>query len=377
MNIFEVPQGKFTLNRYPLRKQETLRAWDAADEYLLQYLAQQDFLSEKKRLLILNDAFGGLTIPLSIYQPLNVSDSYISERAIVCNAELNHIKTANLHQLGSLDPLAGEYDLVLIKIPRSMAMLEYQLQQLRTCCSPSTVIIAAAMSKHIHTSTLNCFEQLIGPTRTSLAQKKARLVFSEFDADIKTAESRYPDSYVLDTSGERYMNHANVFSREKIDLGSRLLLQFIPQSDRYNNIVDLACGNGIIGIAAAKANPHAHLYFIDESYMAVESARLNVEHLLENQSLCEFLVTDCLQGIENESQDLILNNPPFHQQHTVGDFIAWQMFKESRDKLRQGGELIIVGNRHLGYHIKLRKLFGNCSVLGSNKKFVILQAIKQ
>ena len=30
-----VPQGEFTLKRLPPRKRELLRAWDAADEYLL------------------------------------------------------------------------------------------------------------------------------------------------------------------------------------------------------------------------------------------------------------------------------------------------------------------------------------------------------
>ena len=35
MEILHVPQGEFRLTRYPKRKKELLRAWDAADEYLL------------------------------------------------------------------------------------------------------------------------------------------------------------------------------------------------------------------------------------------------------------------------------------------------------------------------------------------------------
>jgi 16S rRNA (guanine1207-N2)-methyltransferase len=41
-----------------------------------------------------------------------------------------------------------------------------------------------------------------------------------------------------------------------------------------------------------------------------------------------------------------------------------------------GGILHVVGNRHLGYHIKLKRLFGNCKTIASNGKFVILQASK-
>ncbi len=377
MNILQIPQGKFKLNRYPVRKKEDLRAWDAADEYLLQYLDEQDILTEHTRLLIFNDAFGALNIPLIKYHPVSISDSYISQTAIERNTQVNQLDINSLQQLNSLDDIPNTYDIVLMKVPRSLAMLEYQLQQIRSCCTSKTLIIAAAMSKYIHTSTLQCFERIIGPTSTSLARKKARLIFSRVDENLDPVKSRYPESYVMDITGDVYVNHANVFSREKLDIGTRFLLQHIPVSDKYKNIVDLACGNGVIGIAAAKANPEAHLSFVDESYMAVESARMNVMNLLDNSICHDFMVTDCLHGIESDSQDLILNNPPFHQQHTVGDFIAWQMFKESRDCLRTGGELIVVGNRHLAYHLKLRRLFGNSEVLASNKKFVLLRAIKQ
>ena len=73
---------------------------------------------------------------------------------------------------------------------------------------------------------------------------------------------------------------------------------------------------------------------------------------------------------------LILNNPPFHQDVAVGDAVAWQMFCESRDRLVPGGELRVIGNRHLTYHAKLKRLFGNCEVVASNRKFVILSAVR-
>jgi len=52
------------------------------------------------------------------------------------------------------------------------------------------------------------------------------------------------------------------------------------------------------------------------------------------------------------------------------------MFEQAKRSLRNGGELRIVGNRHLGYHLKLKRLFGNCEVLGSDRKFVVLGAIR-
>jgi len=376
MNILEAPQGQFTLNRYPVRKNDQLRAWDAADEYILLHLHEQKLLGDSSKVLILNDAFGALSIALAPYKPCTISDSFVSRQAIIENARTNKIDPGIMTLQNSLQPLSGIVDLVIIKIPKNLAMLEDELYKIRGACNEKTTILAAAMSKHIHSSTLKLFERIIGSTTTSLARKKARLAIGKLNSELEPGKSPYPTHYKLDMTEETYINHANVFSREKLDLGSRFMLEYIPQSTRYTHILDLACGNGVLGIRAAQRNPKAKISFVDESYMAVESAKTNAIQLLTDSSRCDFKVTDCLQGVENNSIDLILNNPPFHQNHVVGDFIAWQMFNEAKQKLKTGGELIIVGNRHLGYHIKLKKLFGRCEMIASNKKFVILKTVK-
>jgi len=72
----------------------------------------------------------------------------------------------------------------------------------------------------------------------------------------------------------------------------------------------------------------------------------------------------------------VLSNPPFHADHAVSDATAWQMFVESRDALRSSGQLWIVGNRHLDYPAKLKRLFGNCNIIASDKKFMVLRSTK-
>jgi 16S rRNA (guanine1207-N2)-methyltransferase len=72
---------------------------------------------------------------------------------------------------------------------------------------------------------------------------------------------------------------------------------------------------------------------------------------------------------------MILCNPPFHQQNTIGDHIAMAMFKESRRVLRKNGQLWVIGNRHLGYHVPLKRLFGKVSAVAGNAKFVIVKAV--
>ena len=71
----------FTLDRYPPeQKNRSLQAWDAADELLVE-TALPLLQSGPATLLLLNDQFGALAAALASYQPVQVSDSYISQLA--------------------------------------------------------------------------------------------------------------------------------------------------------------------------------------------------------------------------------------------------------------------------------------------------------
>ena len=167
-----------------------------------------------------------------------------------------------------------------------------------------------------------------------------------------------------------------MFSRESLDIGTRFLLQHLPDTTG-SDVIDLGCGNGIVGMAMAKRFPQAKISFVDESYMALASARLNYAQLGPEAVPAEFISADCLSGFVQNSSDCIVCNPPFHQQHSIGDHIAWQMFKQAHQVLRTGGELRVIGNRHLNYHLSLKKLFGNCHQFASNAKFVIFSCRKR
>jgi len=377
--------GSFHLQRFPVRKKETLRAWDAADEYVLHYFEENDLLHEDISLLIVNDGFGALSIPLSQYTPVVMTDSYLSMQAMSSNLKINDLDYDSVTMINSLhvpdSVLDKTSDIVIIKIPKSLAMLEDQLHRIRSAVNGTTKIIAAGMTKKIHMSTLALFEKIIGPTKSSLARKKSRLIFSAFDAGMEVPENPYPDTYELgyqlDNVELEITNHAGVYSRDKLDIGARLFIENLPVDERYKTIVDLGCGNGVLGLIAAIKNPSAKMIFTDESYMAVESSISNFVNTFGETREAEFLQTDCLHGVAQNSVSLVLCNPPFHQDNAINDDVAWQMFTESKAALEPQGELWVIGNRHLAYHAKLKHLFGDCEVVASNKKFTLLKAVNK
>jgi 16S rRNA G1207 methylase RsmC len=369
------PFGSYSLQRLPLRSKETLRAWDAADEYLLQDLSDEDKVpNDNAKVLIINDQFGALATSLSKYNVTCWGDSYLGETSTIHNYAINDIGSKAMLVASTNQP-SGIFDVVLVKVPKTLALLEQQLITLQHHIDANTTIIAGGMVKNIHNSTTALFKKYIGPTVTSLAKKKARLIHPTY-ANKSGANSPYPTNYLDETTGLTLSNNANVFSRENLDIGARFMLEQFEKLPSAQNIIDLGCGNGVLGVMAKKTLPECRLTFIDESYMAIDSAKINYIAAINNDLDASFIIADSLTDVTLDKPDLILCNPPFHQHNTVGDHIAWRMISQSYKALKRGGQLWVIGNRQLSYHSKIERLFGNCETIAANKKFVVLAGTK-
>ncbi|MDE1230399.1 methyltransferase [Vibrio aestuarianus] len=368
-------ERSLSLHRFPKRTNETLQAWDAGDEYVINYVEEQG-LDAGKRILILNDSFGALSCWFSQNHHVTMmSDSFISHRGTLKNLHNNGGNEIEL--LTTMDDIPQHIDLVLFQLPKSNRHLIWQLVQLRNQLPTSCPVIAVNKAKEIHTSTLKLFEKYLGETTTSLAWKKHRLVF--FVPNCTPIQE--VNSFVeWDVDGEsiHLKNLPNVYSGESLDLGARFLLQHLPQDPNLRHVIDLGCGNGVLSVKMGQLNPQARITCVDESFMAVESARQNLMDNLGEDRNIQCITNNCLDGFKQDSAFLVLCNPPFHQQQTITDHIAWQMFCDAKHVLNKGGQLLVIGNRHLGYDVKLARLFGQDQVktVATNNKFVILQATK-
>jgi 16S rRNA G1207 methylase RsmC len=381
---FIVNDKNLFLDRFPTGQvNRSLQAWDAADEYIISYLFDNQLLETPRNILIMNDAFGALTTNLTSHSTFCVNDSFISQEGIKYNMEQNHLDDSQNVLLNSIDELPESIDVILYKIPKTKSLLVDQLTQINQKYNHNTLFLAADKAKEIHSSTLKLFEKHLGTTKTSLAVKKARLVFCEIEHKKNNSASNQISTWSLESNQNKALsfsiaNLSNVYSREKLDIGARYFIENLPDVKPDTNIIDLGCGNGVIGLSMLDKEPDINITFIDESYMAIESARTNIKENFPKQfTQCTFELNDCLSGVEGGSVDLILCNPPFHQQTATTDHIAWQMFKDSHRVLKKGGELRIIGNRQLAYHIKLQRIFGNEKLIASNDKFVTTSAIKR
>lgn len=366
--------AQLDLIRQPDQSDEPLQAFDAADEYLLSHVAEHG-LNPDSRVLVLNDSFGALAASLASHATvISSGDSFLAFQGLEKNLVRNNQPFDAVPTLPANELFSGPFDWVLIRVPKTLALLEEQLIRLQGHLAPGARVVAAAMVKHLPRAAGELLEQYVGPVQASLAVKKARLLFAT--PELKGVQvSPYPTRYQLDEPVIELINHANVFCREGLDIGTRAFLPHLPTNLGSARVADLGCGNGILAITSALANPQAHYTLVDESFMAVQSATESWNAALGEREVI-IRAADGLAGQDADSLDVVLCNPPFHQQQVVGDFLAWRMFLQAREALVTGGSLYIVGNRHLGYHSKLAKLFRGVEKIATTPKFVVLKARK-
>ena len=384
MDTLETPWGPLALARHPERTDDPLRAFDAGDALALAHLHDEG-VDLTGQVVVLADTWGALGAALALRgtggsAPVVVTDSHRTRRAVAANLARNDLPADAVEVRSPLDPLPDRIDVCLVRLPKATDLLDHLLRQARPGLHAGTVVVGAAMARHVHRSGLERFEALVGPTRTSRAVRKARLVLSAVDPDLEPGPDPRPRTTALGPDGEEVVEHAGVFSAGRLDAGTRLLLAHLPEPGDPRDVVDLGCGNGIVGLVTARRNPGARITAVDDSTLAAASAAATLDRGLAADRTVRAVVGDGLRDLaegpplEEASVDLVLVNPPFHRDHGVGDATAWQMFTEARHVLRPGGELRVVGNRHLAHHAKLSRLFGSSEVLSSDPRYVVVRA---
>jgi len=365
--------GELNLQRFPVRRKEMLQAWDSADQLALELCSEEPVA---KRVLVLNDSFGAVSCGLAQMWPdaqiTLWSDSYLAAQALGYNLDLNQLPSVEF--IDAVATPLGPFDLVVMRLPKSNSLLRDQVARLLPLLQDGAKVVIPTMIKHLDTSLYELLTRLLGPLTASRAKKKARLLFAKPESLANKMARVKPVMNSWQYKDIKLSHYSGVYGRKHLDEGSEFFLQNWPKG-YYQRIVDLGCGNGVLSIQAAKTWPQAEVLGVDESFMAVASATINAQQNTVANN-CQFQVGNCLAELADTSADLVLCNPPFHQQRVVGDHLAMAMFADAARVLDEQGELWVVGNRHLGYHAKLKRWFKQVDQQGKHAKFVVLRCRK-
>lgn len=172
----------------------------------------------------------------------------------------------------------------------------------------------------------------------------------------------------------RFTTDAGVFSKDEVDLGSQILIDSLL-CKAGDIVLDLGCGYGPIGMAAANmVGPSGQVFMVDVNERAVELANKNLrDNGVQN---AEALVSDGLEALPGKTFDWVLTNPPIR----AGKAIIYPLLEEAYQALKPGGCLLVVirtkqGAKSLEAH--LQDVMGHCETIQKKAGFRVLKCCKQ
>jgi len=165
---------------------------------------------------------------------------------------------------------------------------------------------------------------------------------------------------------------AGVFSRGALDRGTELLIEAL-EIGPCELILDLGCGYGAVGIAAAKLSEGGHVILTDVNERAVRLAERN---LRDNGVInAEVRSGDLYEPVRGMSFDHIVSNPPIRAGRAVVDRIV----SEAPEHLLEGGRLWLVARTRQGadaLRARMAAAFGRADIVRRGSGYKVLCASK-
>jgi len=147
---------------------------------------------------------------------------------------------------------------------------------------------------------------------------------------------------------------AGVFSADRVDAGTRLLLQEAPRpTTQMQNLCDVGCGYGPIALTLARRAPGARVWAVDVNERAVGLCAENAETndigtirpvLVDADGTPVAGEPDAMAALPTVRFDGIWSNPPIR----IGKTALHALLTTWLDRLTPEGRAWLVVQRHLG-----------------------------
>ncbi|MFN3523316.1 MAG: class I SAM-dependent methyltransferase [Phenylobacterium sp.] len=157
-----------------------------------------------------------------------------------------------------------------------------------------------------------------------------------------------------------------VFSWDRIDAGSALLLQRLPRLAGRG--ADLGAGLGVLAHAILASEQVTSLTLVELDRRAVEAARRNVD-----DPRAAVLWAD-VRNLRLQDLDFVVMNPPFHDGGREDRALGQAFIAAAAAALRKGGVCWLVANRHLPYEAALAEAFAAVRLVAETGGFKVYEA---
>jgi len=275
-------------------------------------------------------------------------------------------------------PNQKKYDLIFYPFSKNKKEAIAMLHLLKTHLAEGGHLVTAAMNDAGGKSLVKIVNN-VGYVGESHSKNKARIFIGKSDSKKSedfAAFTALLEPHQININGHDYFSQAGIFGWNKIDVGSKLLIDHISEPLKGVG-ADFGCGYGYLSKQICAQYPDiTDLYCIDVDWRALECSKLNLKSH-QDQANVEFLWADLSNSIERiKPLDFVVMNPPFHEGKETKVDLGHKMIECAHSRLKNGGKLYIVANKQLPYERLLTGLFKKQEKLFEGNGFKVFKATK-
>lgn len=205
----------------------------------------------------------------------------------------------------------------------------------------------------------------MGAAPGSLSKAHGRLIWLTPGADL----SAWRDPGLTEGPAG-FVTQPGVFSEAKVDAGSYLLAQHLPE-DLSGHVVDLGAGWGYLSRQVLTCAAVTQLDLVEAQHRAIEAARANV-----TDARAGIHWADATRWRPDAQVDAVVMNPPFHTGRAAEPALGQAFITAAARMLSPRGRLIMVANRQLPYEAALSELFADTRQIAQDGAFKVLLAAR-
>lgn len=192
-----------------------------------------------------------------------------------------------------------------------------------------------------------------------------------FDNDKNIKSDRKLIKFNFNNKDFSIYSDNGVFSKDRFDYGTRVLLNSVDVDKLFGNVLDLGCGLGVVGIILGTFNKGINIDMVDINERAIDLAKNN---LVLNNVKANVFVSDIYSNIDNK-YDFIITNPPIR----AGKNVIRRFLLGSYDYLKDNGILYFVMRKDHGVKSMIKELSVkfNTSIVNKDKGFYVVLCTKK
>ncbi len=305
-----------------------------------------------------------------------------TRRTLIANGILN-ASVGSGHGSAPFDDTVRA-DVVTIRIPtEKLALLQLLTDAFAILRVGGQCCIAGATNEGIKSAATQ-LKSLFGNTTVLGTEGGCRVVMAtkrtSTPADATGIANAYlqhdaflPIDVTLRGHSLQLFSRPGVFSWEHLDEATAILAG-VMQVGPGDDVLDLGCGIGPLGLTAARLTGTGRVSLVDIDSEAVRCAERAVA--VAGLMNCDVRVSDVSAAVRDLRFDAVVTNPPFHVGKATDLDVPTQFILDAHAVLKPGGSLQLVANRTLPYERIVHQCFGNLTTLHDGPRFKVLCAVR-